>query len=124
MPGDDESAGGGPITPAEHVSAPVVPGTPLTVSQAMEQWRDEGFQSFKVLMEALARSGMIDDPMLHTVTFQVMGAYIYHLTNEFNEDIIEAHILAVSRVMANPNVSSMVEGMVKSQVDQAVRGMV
>lgn len=124
MSGDGESVSGPLIPAAEHVSPPAVPGTPLTVAQAMEQWRDEGFQSFKALMEALARSGMIDDQMLHTVTFQVMGAYIYHLTNEFNEDIIEAHILAVSRVMANPNVSSMVEGMVKSQVDQAVRGMV
>lgn len=116
---DDLAHTSGSHPPASDVSA----DTPQSFDLAIREWRAVGLPSFVALMEAFHDADLIQDPTMRAVVFKVVAGYIFRATNEYDGDMMLAHVAALSHVMSDPTVSRLVEGMIESQVDGFVGGL-
>lgn len=119
MSADDLAPSSGSHPPPPDASA----DTPEAFDLAIREWRAVGLPSFVALMEAFHEADLIKDPTMKAVVFKVVGGYIFRASNEYDGDMMLAHVAALSHVMADPTVSRLVENMIEAQVDGYVGGL-
>ena len=99
-----------------------------TIHTALDNWVTVGQPCLNRLLTAIQQDGMIQDPTLQILIFQVVGAYTYEFSKFYNitdrPDISTSHTLALSRVMSHPAVSKLVDRFMNDMVSTQVKEMV
>tara|TARA_R110002020_G_scaffold174982_4_gene366784 strand:- start:1147 stop:1482 length:336 start_codon:yes stop_codon:yes gene_type:complete len=96
------------------------------IHQALDRWTEKGQAELNSLFDVLFESQIIEDHSMKVMIFAVIGGYTNRLSVAWNEtqDLHTSHALALSEVMSNPAVDSIVNGimgnMVSSQVEELI----
>lgn len=106
-----------------HSSPPVV--TPELI-EAITNWNRDGLPHFVKLLDQLFVERIIQDPMIHTLLFNVLGGYFVNFghAQSHGNDVLQSHELALGTLMNDPALSTMVNQFMRNAVNEQISKVV
>ena len=114
---DNTSSSG--IPPSNETVLSVV--TP-ELQTAIENWVGYGFPHFLEMMNKLHESKIINDPMIHTLVFNVFGGYLvnFSVEHDLTKDVEKSNSYAFNELMNDPSLASMANSFMKNAVNDQI----
>ena len=100
--------------------------SPSTLDIALTNWAVIGQGLLNDVLFEMNKNELVKDEMMRTLIFSVVGGYTFHFSKSWrtDSDYELAHSQAITKLMSQPQITSMIEGFMQNKVSSKVEEMV
>ena len=99
---------------------------PSSLDIALTNWAVIGQGLLNDVLFEMSKNQLVKDEMMKTLIFSVVGGYTFHFSKSWktDNDYQLAHSQAITKLMSQPQITSMIEGFMQNKVSSKVEEMV
>ena len=100
--------------------------SPSSLDIALTNWVVMGQGLLNDVLFEMSKGQLVKDEMMKTLIFSVVGGYTFHFSKSWktDNDYQLAHSQAITKLMSQPQITSMIEGFMQNKISTKVEEMV
>jgi hypothetical protein len=108
-------------TPSSIASSQV---SSSAIHKATARLNLEAFPAIDNFLNVISEEGLVVDPTIRTILFNGLGQYLHILRANFDGDFFAVNQKAISTIMVDSRISSLVDGALEKMVDMRIGSVV